>query len=501
MDRTHRTRAPIAVVLILAALAASCGSYDRNPPGARAATTTRTTTTRPAQTSTTTTTTTTRPGQTTAPTSSTTSTRPTPTPPPPTGTIPPTTQAQLTPLRSLPPLPGRLAVIDRAGRLVSVRPNDATTTVISDASAGSITVPTWSPDAAKLAWAATSPFETTVQAASARDGANRERGVVGSTPLYLSWTSNRGTTPASAPSALTLLRPPADNQFQLSALTLSSTSAEQSLAQNATVFYGVSPDGTRALAHVGRDDLVVIDLARGASRNLTVKAGSFRTPVWLSNTEVLVATPDADTEGIELLARVNVDTGARRDLLRFQGTIDFAVETQSRRLVAYQVTGGGGGGANPAFAPRPQQSPTTPPTTRELPLATIGRLSLLDLANGQNRPILESGALAFMWSPRADRLAFLAARGENQVQWRFWSDATIESSTVFAPGEWTRQYVAAFPQYNEGLQFFSPDGRAFVFTGRLSDQEAVFIQPFDTRVQSVPPARLIDGSFALWSPV
>jgi hypothetical protein len=117
--------------------------------------------------------------------------------------------------------------------------------------------------------------------------------------------------------------------------------------------------------------------------------------------------------------------------------------------------------------------------------------------NNSTRSILDSAALAFTWSPGSDRLAFLAQAGGGAVQWRFWTERTIESSVLFQPSPATQLYIAAFTQYDQSTRWFSPDGKAFVFSGRVADLDGVWVQVLDG---FGPPARVSDGSFAVWSP-
>ena len=57
--------------------------------------------------------------------------------------------------------------------------------------------------------------------------------------------------------------------------------------------------------------------------------------------------------------------------------------------------------------------------------------------------------------------------------------------------------IEAFTQYDQSTRWFSPDGKAFVFAGRVADLDGVWVQVLDG---FGPPARVSDGTFAVWSP-
>jgi hypothetical protein len=497
--RRHlRTIAPVVVVLSL--LVASCGSYDRNPEIARASTTTRRATT-PTSTGSTTTTTL-APGASTT-RSSTTTTRPAAT-----SSTASTTRPPLNPATALPTLRGRLAIIDAQGRLVVTQPNGSSVVPVTNASQGEIGHPTWSPDGSRLVWSVSSPVGAKVASSS-----------VGSTtgavaleltepaPTYFAWRPPLARTVLGLPTTTTA--PASLARVAWSRTTASSTpdspenSEERStdfgvldlaaaatlrkLASGSTLYFWLSPDGTRAIVHNGDADLAVVDLDTGVSAPLSVTAAGFETPVWLEGNSVLLAVQAGANR---FLSVIDISTGRRQDLLRYEGTIQFVVDPSGQRI-AYQVNSGGGGGNNPAMAPL-QQAPTT-----TIPTATIGRLSVFERRNNSTRSILDSAALAFAWSPTSDRIAFLAQGSGGAVQWRFWTERTIESSVLFQPSPAAQQYIAAFTQYDQSTRWFSPDGKAFVFAGRVADLDGVWVQVLDG---FGPPARVSGGTFAAWSP-
>jgi Tol biopolymer transport system component len=403
-----------------------------------------------------------------------------------------------------------LAIVDKQGRLVVTRPNGSSVVPIATASQGQIAHPTWSPDGSRLVWSATSPIGA--QVAATNVGPTTTAVTIALTepaPTNFAWRPplartvlglpTTTTTPATTPRvawsrsneapANNAEGNPEDSEVSddFGVLDLVAAATLRTLTSGARLDFWLSPDGTRAIVHSGNEDLSVVDLDTGVVTPLQVKAAEFETPVWLENNLVLLAV---QASANSYLSVIDVSTGRRQDLLRYEGTIQFVVDSSGQRI-AYQVNSGGGGGNNPAMAPLEQAPPTTVPT------ATIGRLSLFERRNNTTRSILDSAALAFTWSPTSDRLAFLAQASAGALQWRFWTERSIESSVLFQPSPAVQQYIQAFTEYDQTTRWFSPDGRAFVFSGRVADLEGVWVQVLDG---FGPPARVSEGTLAVWSP-
>ena len=211
--RTNR-RALAVIGVTIAVFAAACGNnFDRNPEAAEASTTSRrTTTTRSATSTTRNTSSTTRPASTTSlgsttsggsttsrtgtSTSSTSSTAPT------TTVLVPATPPSFGNPNSLPNLPGRLAIIDSQGRLVVTNPRGQSLQPMANAVDGTISQPTWSPDAARLIWGATSPLGVQIATATVGSGNPAVTLTVPVVPNYFVWTPPRWAA------ALRTARPP-----------------------------------------------------------------------------------------------------------------------------------------------------------------------------------------------------------------------------------------------------------------------------------------------------
>jgi hypothetical protein len=393
-------------------------------------------------------------------------------------------------------LPGRLAIVDGQGRLVVTQPNGTSVVPVAGSSQGEISFPTWSPDASRLVWSTTSPVGAQIATGTAgAGGAIASVALTEPAPTFFAWRPPRarsviGTPTTTAPPTATARvawSRTIEDRADLGVIDLTAASPPRTLVSGENVHFWLSPDGTRAIVHGGDAGLSVVDLDTGVSVPLPVTPAEFETPVWLENNSVLLAVQAGSNRYLSI---IDTNAGRRQDLLRYEGTIQYVVDATGQRI-AYQVNSGGGGGVNPAMGPL-LQAPTT-----TVPIATIGRLSVFDRRNNSTRSILDSAALAFTWSPAGDRLAFLAQAGGGALQWRFWTERTIESSVLFQPSAAAAKYIDAFTQHEQSTRWFSPDGRAFVFTGTVADLDGVWVQPLDG---FGPPARVSSGTIAVWSP-
>lgn len=456
-----RTLACLLAVMLSAA--ACSGSYDR------IATTTTTTTTSGARP-----TTTTPQTSTTAPPSTTTR-------PPGVTTTAPT--ATTTTIRgSTAGLPGRLAVVHFDGSLLTMRPDGSDLKELAPSSPGtSVSSPTWSPDATRLVWTALGTNAVRVRSATPDGTEVRDATLSPPGSVYL-WA---GTTDALA--ALRATSPSTTELTLLDATTLAATP----LRTGAPVFAAWSPDGKRLLVHAGTDEVVVI-ATDGTARTVPVQPGSFGAPQWLDDRTAVIAVRNGTTQ---FLSMVDVETGSRRDLVTFDQSIRFQLAPDKTKI-AYQVvpeTGGGGNGANVSWRPQ-----SAPPTTTTLPQARQNELAVLELATGRVTVVRDSAANAFVWSPDSAWLALLTNDTDGAVRWRFWSPQTMIDGAVYAATrQFVTQYVPLFDQYAQSVQWWSPDGRAFVYAGRAGARTGIWIQQMQN---GLAPTFVADGDSAVWSP-
>jgi hypothetical protein len=465
--RRFAWRAALAAGAVVGLLASACGDYRRPQAGPPTTTTTTTTNLRPGES-----TTTTVPGATTSP---------------------PTTSPRAAEVAGL---PGHLAVITADGSLVTMAPDGTARTTVALPANGVVTQPTWSRDGTRIAFAATRDTVAAVRVASSDAKAVVEQ-ALGTSPTLLAWSPDNARLALERPGAGTAGAP----SSTVDVISTSATNAATPVGAGATTAVSWEPNGQRLVVRVG--DVISIVDAAGASRTLSL--------VWVSGNRILVAVKA--TRG-SVLTLVDVDTGARTDLLTFDGTLDMVVDPNGTR-VAYRVVlapSGGGTDQLTSFTqttPRAQTTPgapttsATPPTTAApavLPAATPDTLAVLDLAAGATpRVVSPNPVAAFSWSPTGDRLGYLTATGPSTGQWSFWDGTKTLTSSRYAPSTPVLgQYLEDFAKYAATVTTWSPDGKAFVFAGLVANQDGVWIQRIADPMPG--PIKVSDGAIALWSP-
>src|SRR5262249_41763965 len=143
-------------------------------------------------------------------------------------------------------------------------------------------------------------------------------------PFYLAWDLSQ--------QRLLYLHSPGGAAVELGVADPTATAAPSPLRKGSPLYASWSPDGTRVLAHVGAEDLVLLS-ASGAATALPVRVGPSTAPAWLAPDTVLIATRTSADQRLTVLNLVN---GVRRDLLTYQGQIQYVVDPTNTK-VAYQV--------------------------------------------------------------------------------------------------------------------------------------------------------------------
>jgi Tol biopolymer transport system component len=365
-------------------------------------------------------------------------------------------------------LPGRLAVLDASGNLVTVNPDGSHQVVLAEAEPGlsEVRQPTWSPDGRRLGWVHVEVTEAGALAASIAtaggDGGNSTEARTAVVPFYLSWdpTSSR----------IAYLGAPNENAIELGILEVAGRSSGVPLDTGQPFYLSWAPAGDQLLVHVGEDRLERLGLD-GSLAPVAERPGTFSAPVWTADGRTFVyASIDA---GDQRLVVRGAEARRERTLVPYDGLIAFVVSPDGER-VAFQ-----------ALEPE-----------RTLPL------SVIDVDTGETVEITDHAVASFFWSPDSQRLLFLDPDPDTEQVWFRWGvwDGTSSFLTPrFVPSlRLAREYLQFFEQYAQSMSLWSPDGSAFAYPGTSEDgEEGIWIQ-------SARPGRaavlVADGDFVAWSP-
>ena len=229
-----------------------------------------------------------------------------------------------------------------------------------------------------------------------------------------------------------------------------------------------SPEGDGLLIHVGSGTLGRIDL-EGNLTPVGDAPGVFHAPVWLPDGRLVYAVADGNRQ--VLVVRRDDRT---RELVRFEGAIEFVVSPDARR-VAYRVDAGD----------------------------RLGSVRVADIRSGRTEPVSELPTTAFHWSPDGRRLLLMTPEeGDDPPthRWHVWDgDRTRSIGPAFLPSPtYLREYVPFFGQFAQSMTLWAPDGRSFAFPGMIDDRAGIWVQDLDAEE---PTFVVEDGSVVAWSPV
>jgi Tol biopolymer transport system component len=366
-------------------------------------------------------------------------------------------------------LPGRLAILNAAGDLVTMDPDGSDELVLDEVEAGRSQVrqPTWSPDGRRVAWVHVEITEagalSAAVATSTGDGTRPTEARTAVVPFYLSWdpTSSR----------IAYLGSPSEDEIELGILEIAGRSAGTPLENGQPFYLSWGPNGDQLLVHVGEDRLERLGLD-GSLATVAERPGSFSAPVWTPDGRTFVYA-SIDTGDQRLVVR-GARAGSERTLVPYEGLIAFVVSPDGERI-AFQVL-------------EPE---------RTLPL------SVIDIGTGETVEITDHASASFFWSPDGERLLFLDPDPDTEQLWYRWGvwDGTSSFLTPrFVPSpRMAGEYLQFFEQYAQSMSLWSPDSRAFAYPGTNEDgEEGIWIQ-------SARPDRaavlVADGDVVAWSPV
>jgi TolB protein len=367
-------------------------------------------------------------------------------------------------------LPGRLAVLNADGHLLTVNPDGSGEITLAEIEPGRSEVrqPTWSPDGRSVAWVRVEATEANALSAavatSTGQGTRPTEAPTAIVPFYLSWdpTSSR----------VAYLGSSSESEIELGIVEVAGRSAGTPLDTGQPLYLSWGPDGDQLLVHVGEDRLDRLGLD-GSPTTVADRPGSFSAPVWTADGRTLVYS-SVDADGQRLVAR-GVDAQKERQLVPYEGLIAFVVSPDGERI-AFQVL-------------EPE---------RTLPL------SVIDVASGDVVEITDSPIASFFWSPDGERLLYLDPDPEPvdaQIwfRWGVWDGTSSFMTPRFVPSRLIAvEYLQFFEQYAQSMSLWSPDSRAFAYPGMNEDGEA------GIWIQAARPDRaavlVAEGDFVAWSP-
>jgi TolB protein len=359
----------------------------------------------------------------------------------------------------------RLLVLMDDGSIVTTAPDGGA--VRSLAAAGGVEVevrhPIWSPDGHTVAWA---EFEQGEQGPASRlvtvdpTGGGRTEFPVDTATFFLSWdpTSSRiaylGNFRGSI--GMGVAQRDADGEP-----TTSTIGAGQPF------YLSWSPEGERLLIHVGAGTLGTLDL-EGHLEEIGDRPAIFQAPVWLPDGRMVYA---ANMEGRQVLV-VRGD-GPPKELVTFEGAIEFVVSPDARR-VAYRVNDGGG----------------------------LDGVSVVGLGSARSRTVTDAPTSAFHWSPDGSHLLLMTQEEGDQPathRWMVWDgESTSRIGLAFLPSPtFLREYVPFYGQFAQSMTPWSPEGTSFAFPGLIEDRAGIWVQDLDAQ----EPEFVVEGGRVVsWSP-
>jgi hypothetical protein len=367
-------------------------------------------------------------------------------------------------------LPGRLAILNAAGDLVTMDPNGSDELVLDEVEAGRSQVrqPTWSPDGRSVAWVHVEITEAGALSASVAtstdDGTRPTEARTAVVPFYLSWdpTSSR----------IAYLGSPSEDEIELGILEVAGRSVGTPLDTGQPFYLSWGPNGDQLLVHVGEDRLERLDLD-GSLTTVAERPGTFSAPVWTADGQTFVYS-SIDAGDQRLVVR-GAEAGKERPVVPYDGLIAFVVSPNGDRI-AFQVL-------------EPE---------RTLPL------SVIDVGTGETVEITESAIASFFWSPDGKRLLYLDPGSPDGEQlwfrWGVWDGTSSFLTPRFIPSELIAVgYLQFFEQYAQSMSLWSPDSSSFAYPGLSENGErGIWIQ---SARPDRAPVLVAEGDFVTWSPV
>ena len=385
----------------------------------------------------------------------------------------------------------RILVLSNEGDVFTIDPDgEGRVDLTSDAEAAlQHRQPVWSPTGERIAWATIDARGGTPQATvvtSRPDGGDRTSAPTAALPIFLYWDPTGSRVAYLAPTM---------GDLELGVVEVAAAGREATpLASGAPFYFSWRPDGGALLSHIGADELSYLTLD-GASTRIAEAAAAFPAPEWSSATGAAVYA--ARTAEGQMLVLAEPPGGTRRELLRFEGLIRFALNAGGDRL-AYAVISLPGGESGDDD----ERAVIALRTTQQQPEQALPGLAVFDLTSGRSRQVSGGNVVAFFWSPDGDSLLYLLAEPGGGLPWLRWyvwdGDRSVRLSRFLPSPTFAQEYLPFFDQFARALSPWSPDGERFVYAGTDPRGEAgIWVQSADG---AVPPIHVAEGAFASWSP-
>jgi TolB protein len=366
----------------------------------------------------------------------------------------------------VPDAPGRIAVLDEGGNLVTFEPDGSDAVVLAESVEGESLVrqPTWSPDGERIAWVRfdVGGGEGNALVTTAPDGTMPTEASTTVIPFYLFWdpTSSR----------IAYLGSSAEADIELGILDVAAAEAV-ALGAGSPFYLSWNPAGDELFVHVGGDRLDRLEID-GTLTTVHDRPGAFDVPVWTSDGRSLVYA--SETRNGQRLVAHDLEADRVDELVRFDEAITFVVSPDGAK-VAYQVLLG------------PND---------------VGPLVVLDRETGAVEEVATGFVPAYFWSPQSTKLLYLfpdVAPEGAWFRWGVWDGESSFTTPRFLPSEvFVRDYLQFFQQYAQSMTLWAPDGSAFTYAGTSeSGASGAWIQPAGVGVE---PILMTDGVFAEWSP-
>lgn len=405
----------------------------------------------------------------------------------------------------------RIAIRTQDNQLYTVAGDGSDLLPLTEVDGGINSQPTWSPDGSRIAWTWFDP--STGESAIRVDHFDRtnliERPTL-SPPFYMNWDRSSSQIGFLAPSR---------GGIDFGYAGLEEGSEAVRLDRGEPFWFSWGPLGDELLVHASDFRLDRIDIQDGSVRIISENPAPFQAPVWLDDQQAMLYA-DIDEGRQELVISGPLGEN-RRPLASYDGYLQMIVSPGEGRI-ALQVRpelpppgvitasteepAADPGSLTLISAQRPIQEIPTPdpndPFADPVDEILTGTLNVMGAYGGDTFIVSFDPTVAFFWSRDGEILAYLTPGfAPGTLRWTFFVAATgqIIDGPAFVPSPtFASEYLPFFDQYEQSVEFFSPDSDRIVYAGTNRDGESGI---FTVEIaDGAEPQWIGDGVFATWSP-